>query len=180
MEKDFESVMEKFRKLQALAERGETGEAKNARAAIERLCAQYHVSIDELTQEEKKKYTFEVGQKKIMQELFLQCYSKIADTNSLKYWKRGKTQFVFELTRFQYVELSSLWDWHKEHFVKELEETQAALLVSYCRKHTLYSMNDEDVGHRELTEKEKAAILRSMYLDGSLTDEMYQKRLEAL
>lgn len=180
MEKDFESIREKLCKLQALAERGEKGEAINARAAIERLCAQYGVSIEELTEEEIKEYTFEVGQKPLLRELFEQCYSKVANTNQLRYWKRGKTQLIFELTRLQYVELSSLWDWHKEHFIKELEETQSALLVSYCRKHTLYSMNEDGGEHRELTPKEKAALLRSLYLDGSLSDEMYQKQLEAL
>lgn len=180
MEKDFESIREKLRKLQALAERGEKGEARNARAAIERLCRQYGVNIEELAEEETKKYTFEIGQKPLLRELFQQCYSKVADTNKLRYWKQGKTKVIFELTRLQYVELSSLWDWHKEHFIKELEETKSALLISYCRKHTLYSTNEDGGEHREPTKAEHAALLRSLLLDGTLSDEMYQKRLEAL
>lgn len=181
MEKDFESIREKLRKLQVLAERGENGEARNARAAIERLCRQYGISVGELMEDEKRRYRFSIGGTKVLKDLFWQCYCKVLNTDKLRYWKTPfHSEVELELTRLQYVELSSLWDWHEEHFKTELEKTKQALLISYIRKHGLYSEStDSESGRRELTEKEKAALLRSMLLDSSLSDEVYQKQLEA-
>ena len=41
MDKDFESIRSKVLKLQALAERGEKGEAINARRLLDQLLAKY-------------------------------------------------------------------------------------------------------------------------------------------
>lgn len=43
MDKDFESIRSKVLKLQALAERGEKGEAINARRLLDQLLAKYGV-----------------------------------------------------------------------------------------------------------------------------------------
>ena len=62
MEKDFESIRSKVQKLQALAERGEKGEALNAKRLLDQLLAKYGVSLEEIVeaQEEKQQYTFNV------------------------------------------------------------------------------------------------------------------------
>lgn len=62
MDKDFESIRSKVLKLQALAERGEKGEAINARRLLDQLLAKYGVSLEEIVeaQEEKQPYTFNV------------------------------------------------------------------------------------------------------------------------
>lgn len=181
MEKDFESVMDKLRKLQRLAERGERGEARNARAAIERLCAKYGIRLEELAEEQTKKYRFEVGQNGTIRNLFLQCYCKVMNVEKVSYWEEGKANVIIELTALQYAELSSLWDWHKEHFKRELEETREALFIAYCQKHKIYpetSTESESQPH-ELTAKEKARLLRAMLMQDGLSDERYQKQLES-
>lgn len=52
MEKDFESIRSKVQKLQALAERGEKGEALNAKRLLDQLLAKYGVSLEEIVSEE--------------------------------------------------------------------------------------------------------------------------------
>ena len=178
MNKDFESIREKLRKLQALAERGEVGEARNARAAIERICAEYGVSIEELATEEKQRYSFKVPKSGPLHDIFLQCYCITLDVDAMEFWK-GEGTIIVKLTRLQYVELSNLWNWHKDNFSKELEETKDALLLAYLRKHHLYGDNKGDeVRTRELTEKEKTALLRSVLMSDSLSNRTYQKQLE--
>lgn len=58
MDKDFESIRSKVLKLQALAERGEKGEAINARRLLDQLLAKYGVSLEEIVeaQEEEELY----------------------------------------------------------------------------------------------------------------------------
>lgn len=50
MDKDFESIRSKVLKLQALAERGEKGEAINARRLLDQLLAKYGVSLEEIVE----------------------------------------------------------------------------------------------------------------------------------
>ena len=54
MEKDFESIRSKVQKLQALAERGEKGEALNAKRLLDQLLAKYGVSLEEIVHLQRK------------------------------------------------------------------------------------------------------------------------------
>ena len=58
MDRQYESIKEKLKKLLALAERGVQGEAVNARRLFEKLCKKYGVSIEELLDENQVKYHF--------------------------------------------------------------------------------------------------------------------------
>lgn len=62
----YESLKSKLLKLSRLADSCDTNEARNARYAIERLCSQYGISIEEITAEvqDSKWYDFEVGDRK--------------------------------------------------------------------------------------------------------------------
>lgn len=55
MEKDFESIRSKVQKLQALAERGEKGEALNAKRLLDQLLAKYGVSLEEIVRSTGRK-----------------------------------------------------------------------------------------------------------------------------
>ena len=73
----YESVREKLRKLQALAERGYGGEVEAAKAGIKRLCERYGITPEELLEmqdnDKKERYTFTVGRTNLMRTLFTQC-----------------------------------------------------------------------------------------------------------
>ena len=76
---EYESLKSKLQKLQALVDRGEAGEAENAQRAIERLCSEYGINLDEVLDfASKRKYTFEVGRAKDMLQLFMRCLSAYA------------------------------------------------------------------------------------------------------
>lgn len=71
-EYNFESLRDRLLKLQALVEQGFGGEAENARRAIERICKQYGLKLEDvLDVETKHKYTFEIGKGKDMMNLFV-------------------------------------------------------------------------------------------------------------
>lgn len=85
MDKDFESIRSKVLKLQALAERGEKGEAINARRLLDQLLAKYGVSLEEIVeaQEEKQPYTFNVKENgygfTFVYPMLFQCNKRKAD-----------------------------------------------------------------------------------------------------
>ena len=60
---DLQNVMQKLRKLQKLYEGAKKinseGEAANAAAAIQRLLAQYNLTMEQICDDEEKKKTFQ-------------------------------------------------------------------------------------------------------------------------
>lgn len=161
MDKEYDSIKNKLKKLLALAERGVQGEAENARKLLEKLCKEYGVSIEDLLDENQKKYHFfEVGRNKIYLDLFAQCYYKVANTDRLSYKQISRSQIAVEMTAIQHAEMVSLFAWHKANFDKDLEEIKQNILLAYCRKHHLYSDVDS-VESIELTAEEKNGLSKS-------------------
>ena len=181
----YESIKQKLLKLQALAEKGYKGEAENAKRAIERICAQYGVTLEEVLCEEKpKRYVFEIGRYKYMLTLFCQCHGVVTGKGQLSYIKRSRNTIAVDLTPLQYAELSSLFEWHKANFLKDLAAMQDTIVEAYINKHNIFrTLSEEERAEREAREEELTpAKLRRlaaiMAMQGELGD-TYHKMLEA-
>lgn len=179
MDRQYESIKEKLKKLLALAERGVEGEAVNARRLLEKLCKEYGVSIEELLDENQVKYHFfEVGRNKIYLGLFAQCYYKVTNKDWVSYEQISRSQIAVEMTAIQYAEMVSLFAWHKANFDNDLEEMKKNILIAYCRKHHLHSNEVNSDVDRELTADERERIIKIMFMQESLNDNQYHKLLE--
>ena len=180
MEKEYESIKAKLKKLLALAERGVQGEAENARRLLEKLCNEYGISIDELLDENKKEWhIFDVGKDKTYKDLFAQCYFSIVDEISMSYKSVSRSKIAIELTAMQYAELVNLYEWHKANFIKDLEDLKENILLAYCRKHSLYSKKESDDNKSsELSPEDIERLWKIMRLQESLNDNQYHKLLE--
>ena len=182
----YESIKQKLLKLQALAEKGYQGEAENAKRAIERICAQYGVTLEEVLCEEKpKRYQFEIGRYKYMLTLFCQCYGVVTGIGQLSYIKRSRNTIAVDLTPLQYAELSSLFEWHKANFLKDLSAMQDTIVEAYINKHNIFrTLSEEERAKRDAMEEELTpAKLRRMAailaMQSELGDNIYHKQLEA-
>lgn len=178
---NYESIKTKLKKLLALAEHGEGGEARNARILLNRLCEQYGISTDELLDIDKKKfYKFNIGARKIDLTLFTQCYCSLKDEIKLAYRQLSKSVIVVELTAYEFAELRSMFEWHKANFKKDLEQTIDALMFSYCDKHDLSSKRSqhEDTDAKPLTKEDINRIKRAMAMRDNLNDNHYRKLIE--
>lgn len=92
----YESIKSKLRKLYALAQGGVEGEALNAQYLLDKLCAEYGIKLEDLLEQDKKKwYTFQTGSKKVYKTILFQCYFKVANTRSVDY--RNETRASLSL-----------------------------------------------------------------------------------
>lgn len=181
----YESIKAKLLKLQALAEKGTTYEARNAKMAIERLCAQYGITLSELLDEQAQPQwrRFEIGRLKYLLTLFAQCYYKVMNESTMKY-KQGAQRNVVSvfLTPLQYAELASLFAWHKANFLRELQAMQDTLVDAYVSKHGLYrdSLLEDSEGEEEkpLTPAQLQRLKRMLAMREGLSDATYRKLLE--
>ena len=182
----YESIKQKLLKLQALAEKGYRGEAENAKRAIERICAQYGITLEEvLCVEQPKRYQFEIGRYKYMLTLFCQCHGVVTGKGKLSYIKRSRNTIAVDLTPLQYAELSSLFEWHKANFLKDLAAMQDTIMEAYINKHNIFrTLSEEEQAERDAREEELTpaklrrlqAILAMQY---ELGDNTYHKMLKA-
>lgn len=174
---EYESLKEKLKKLQVLAERGYQGEADNARRLFERLCEQYGVSIEELMDEQKKKqYRFVIGRNKVYIELFVQCYAKVTGNRSLRYGRVSRNEIAVELTAIQYAELASLFEWHKSNFDRDLEDMKKTIMQAYISKHHLTS-GKSDGESRPLTAEDIIELRKIIAMREALNDNYFHKMI---
>lgn len=181
----YESIKQKLLKLQALAEKGYKGEADAAKRAIERICAQYGVTLEEvLCVEQLQRYAFEIGRYKYMLTLFCQCHGVVTGKHEMSYCKRSRNTIAVDLTPLQYAELSSLFEWHKANFLKDLAAMQDTIMEAYINKHNIFrALSDEERAERDAREEELTpAKLRRLQailaMQSELGNNTYHKQLE--
>lgn len=178
--KKFESIKSKVLKLHALAERGEEGEAKNARRLLESLLECHGLTLDDILSEQqvKKRRKFNVS-REWQKKLLHQCYFQVLNVNKVKFAK-GQGFIVYELTDYEYAELSSLYEWHKEQLGKELKQLQNDYTEAYAVRHNITADcdDDEEEDRKPLTPAERAHVLRILQLSETVEDSTYRKMIE--
>lgn len=182
----YESIKQKLLKLQALAEKGYKGEVEAAKRAIERICAQYGVTLEGvLCVEQPQRYEFEIGRYKYMITLFCQCHGVVTGKGQLSYRKLSRNKIAVDLTPLQYAELSSLFEWHKANFLKDLAAMQDTIMEAYINKHNIFRvLSDEERAERdardiELTPAKLRRLRAILAMQSELGDNTYHKQLEA-
>jgi len=179
---EYESLKSKLQKLQALVDRGEAGEAENAQRAIERLCSEYGINLDEVLDfASKRKDTFEVGRAKDMLQLFMRCLSAaVCSTEGLTYCRPTKSSIrINSLTTLEYAEVLGMFNWHKSNYKRELEEFKKTFYNAYVGKHNLYFGEErQGVSVEELSEEDIKRLRRIFAMREAMSDQTYRKQLE--
>lgn len=178
----YERIKSKLRKLLALAERGVNGEAENAKKAIERICKEYGINIEDFFDTNKiGQYVFKVGQGKDMMNLFARCVSYVCgDIKDMTYRRISRSSIELEVTSMQYAEILSLFNWHKGNYEREIKDFKKNFMSAYVGKHDLYVQKERD-GDRDIndmTTEELQRLLKVLKLKNAMSDNTYRKQLE--
>lgn len=181
MKQDYESIKSKILKLHALAERGEQGEAINARKLLDKLLKTYGLTLDEVLGNEqiKKLRVFKIT-REWHEELLHQCYYKVLNVGKVSF-RRGKGLIAYELTDYEYAELSSLFDWHKKQLNQELKRLIIDYVDAYIVRHDIQNNNDDDDDGQDdkyISPEERARLLRVFELSHFVEESSYHKMIE--
>ncbi len=180
----YQSIKDRLRKIQALAESGYAGEAEAAKRKLDLLCRQYGISIEDLLDTEKiKRYRFNVGRSVIFRKLFVQCHAQITGKRQLSYRKASGSDMIVELLAFQAAELANLFLWHKTNLKKDNEESQNLLLEAYVNKRHIFRDKSNDPEGQEEEEVDLSTLdlnhLRKVFMtQKTLNDNQYRKMIE--
>ena len=175
-----ETIKSKILKLQALVERGENGEATNAKRLLDKLLLRHGITLEDilLEKEEKKWYEFN-ARKGWEKELLNHCYFKILDVDEVKYKETSRKVF-YELTAYEYAEMANYYEWHKNQLGKELKQMVSDFTEAYIIRHHITSerTSDEQSEDKPLTLEERQRLFKIYHLVETVEDTSYRKMIK--
>ena len=162
MSRSHENIIERLKKIAALAERGIGGEKENAKRILARMMEKYEITLEDLGQGRKaKKHVFKY-KSKWEREILFQCYYRASGKNEVRYGQMGRGMVVFKLDFFQFLELDALY----KYFVPLLNREMKLFLIAFIHKHDLHGNEVSEGGggsklsHDEI--EQLAAMMSSM------------------
>lgn len=170
-----EQIIEKLKKIKSLADRGVAGEAIAAQQQLEKLLAKHNLTIDDLFNEERKDRMFKV--KTADEMIFIQVALSIIGNRAKTIWhyKGDRTNKYLELTDVEFIDISSMFDFHKKQLEKEKKKAIQTLETAYVYKHDLFNCDKSDTpSESKMTIEEYCEI---MAMKNRLEDVTFRKQL---
>lgn len=172
---NMEPLIDKLRKIKALAEGGVAGEAKAARSQLEKLLLKYGVTLEELAENTMKERRFRVT--KSDTQLFYQTLaSVIGNRYKSCYHYRGESKVTcVEMSDLEYLDFKQYYQFHRSQLNREIKKSTDLLMNAYFHKHNIFNCEHSASGSdTKTTPEEIAALVRMMQ---NLEDVSYHKQL---
>ena len=133
-----ESILERLKKIQALAESGIEGERVNAQRLLDELLAKYNVSLEELAggQTFRTEFRYRTAAER---KLLAQIVMKVCSTRKVKHHPGTGDIQVFYLTRAQAADVGDAYTHYKAELKRSLDDVLSAL----CYRHNLFAPDEE-------------------------------------
>ena len=172
-----ESVLEKLRKIKALAEQGRGGEAVAAQNKLEALLKKFGVSLAELQASEATIFDFHCSGKS-EQNLLLQITAFILQSKTFRMFSKSQNGRITKtigvlLFPHQFVDIKSAFD----HYRKILKVEQVRLLGAFIQKHGLFPPSDGSE-HPDPIDQEE--LKRTLAMMAGLSEKSWQKPVKML
>lgn len=170
-------ILEKAKKLQALVERGEMGEALAAKRALDALCLANGLDIETLFNEKKERKYFKLPYyNEYARKLLFQCLHKVLNVGSFEYRSnKYKTVVSIELTDAEYIETKEMYEFYFKQWKKEVKSMMNDLYEAFLNKYDIFS-EDAESDDTEMTPEKWEKILRIMRMSEQLEDVSFFKR----
>ena len=149
-----DSILDRLRKIEALAQSGVAGERENAAEMLRVLCEKYGVTVEQLTAPETTRCWFTI-KSKIDDDLLGQCVAMVLKTSRIRFSSRARER-GFELTLAQEIDVREAFAHFRKAWQQQLEETFAA----FIQLNGIVAPASDDGEEKELTPDERARLRR--------------------
>lgn len=173
------SIINKLKKIAALADRGVGGERVNAKIQLEKLLEKYSLDMSDIQgqADQPTEWWFFPYATRVEKDLLIQCYAtlNLADDEGFLRYRRSRNPrgLKFELTTMQKAELADMYKYYRKLYTKEMK----LLFSAFLNKHNLFSESSGDREPPKLSLEEMAALLQMM---SSLRTSVHIKRSRML
>lgn len=162
-----QQVLEKLKKIKALADRGIGGERENALKLYNELVEKYDIQNEDLEAEEIKQYWFSY-KNSLEKTLLIQVIYSVVGNSQVWRYKDGRRKKIGEYcTKAEAIEIEIRYNFYKDVLEKELDIFMNAFISAnriYPDKNARCYKEPEEKD-RKLTPEEKKAIFMSQCID---------------
>lgn len=146
MTQERERILQKIKRVQALAERGVAGEQESAAATLDRLMKQYGITEAELEEERREMEWFRYKtpiERKLLLQVIYSVTGRAAYGCVGKYTGRKRKQVGIECTAAERLEIQFDYDFFREALEEEMDRFFSAFLIKtgFSRRREKNRMN---------------------------------------
>jgi len=153
-----ELLIDKLKKIEALAKCGIGGERETAQRMLDALCKKHGITLDQIISQDKQGYRFSV-QNKLDATLLAHVVLHVCQTSQIANWKRGRLRF-YELTKAQAIDVEDCFN----HFRRAWRKQLADMMAAFVNANHLFAPDGKNDPAKEPTPDARARAMRIMQL----------------
>ena len=172
-------IIDKLKKLLALAERGEQGEAENARRLLEAELRKHGLTFDDIREENKRTRMFKYNsneERTLLIQILVNYLGSKSDAFNKSTYNKYKKQVYIDLTDMEYIDISNMYDFFKAQFRKERKRLLQDMIKAFVQKHRIFDSTPQECQEddREIDWEE---LKRIFALSSTMEDVTFRKQL---
>lgn len=172
-------IIDRLKKLLALAERGEQGEADNARRMLEAELQRHGLTLDDIRSERKSTRVLKYCSNEELQ-LIIQIILNYSGSTS-KAFKEArhnarKREIYIELSDMEYVDISNMCDFFKAQYRKERKRLLHDMIMAFVQKHSLYDSTPQERPDND-REFDWDKLMRILAISSTMEDVTFRKQI---
>jgi hypothetical protein len=133
-----EQIIDKLRKIQALAEKGCQGEAMAAKLLLDKMLTKYGMTLSDLEFETTTRYAFKY-RTVAEHDLIVQTIAKVVNRRQVHcFVPKGKREIRVDLTAAQLIDVKEMLGFYLRQFRTELKKQEATLVHAFIIKQRIF------------------------------------------
>lgn len=172
-------IIDRLKKLLALAERGERGEADNARRMLEAELQRHGLTLDDIRSERKSTRVLKYCSNEELQ-LIIQIILNYSGSTSEAFkearYNARKREIYIELSDMEYVDISNMCDFFKAQYRKERKRLLHDMIMAFVQKHSLYDSTPQERPDND-REFDWDKLMRILALSSTMEDVTFRKQI---
>lgn len=172
-------IIDKLKKLLALAERGERGEADNARRLLEAELRRHGLTLEDICDDNKKKRIFKYNsneERTLLIQVLVNYLGSKSDAFCDSTYNKYQKKVYIALSDIEYIDISNMYDFFKAQYRKERKRLLHDMIQAFVQKHSLFDITPQERPDydREIDWDELKRILA---LSSTMEDVTFRKQL---
>lgn len=172
-------IIDKLKKLLALAERGERGEADNARRILEAELRKNGLTLEDICAGNRKTRMFKYNsneERTLLIQVLLNYLGSKSDAFSESTYNKYKKQVYISLSDIEYIDISNMYDFFKTQFRKERKRLLQDMIMAFVQKHRIFDSTPQERPDDDW-EIDWEKLKRIFALSSTMEDVTFRKQL---
>lgn len=172
-------MIDRLKKLLALAERGQRGEADNARRLLEAELRRHGLTLDDICSEKRTERTFKYGsleERDLIVQILLNYLGSTSEAFNISSFSARKKEIYIGLTDMEYIDISNMCAFYVKQYRIERKRLLHDMILAFVQKHNLFDSTPQERPDDDI-EFDLDKLMCIMNLSHAMEDVTYRKSL---